>query len=107
MPHRQPVEIAVYAGTFESQPLVFAHLYDLATALGVEVALDEIEVICKADPTARLSHYFDVETVADITAELGLHTTTILIFPEALAGDLEGSTRLTALGKYEGTRLKA
>ncbi|MEM1238100.1 MAG: hypothetical protein AAGI10_14120 [Pseudomonadota bacterium] len=107
MATRKAVEIAVYAGTFESQPLVFAHLYDLATALGIEMALDEIDVICKTDPTPRLAHYFDAETVDVITANLGLFTTTILVFPEALAGDLEGSTRITALGKYQGSRVRA
>ncbi|MCH2077900.1 MAG: hypothetical protein MK180_13660 [Rhodobacteraceae bacterium] len=101
---RQPVTIAVHAGIFESQPLVFAHLYDLSAGA---LALDEVEVICKENPGPRLAHYFAPKTAAAITEALGLHTTVVLLFPEAMEGDLESSTMLTPLGRFEGTRVKA
>ncbi|MEM9437519.1 MAG: hypothetical protein AAGA15_10795 [Pseudomonadota bacterium] len=104
MTTRQTVSIDIFAGTFESQPLAFAHLYDLAKALDVEIALDAVEVICKADPVKRLTHYFDAPRVNAIIDEMGLNTSLILIFPEAMTGALEGSTLLIPLGRFDGTR---
>ena len=63
---RGPVDIDIFTGTFESQPLAFAHLYDLAMATGRELDLDGVEVICKVDPVKRLGHYFDATQVDKI-----------------------------------------
>lgn len=104
MAERQPVTIDVWAGTFDSQPLAYAHLFDLATCSGREVALEAVDVICKADPTARLKHYFTGETVDSITDGLGLNTTVLLVFPEAIAGGIPPSPFLTHLGSFAGTR---
>ena len=50
----QETRIAVYAGTFDTQPLVFAHLEDAMPGLD----LAEVDVIM-GDPRARLAHAFD------------------------------------------------
>lgn len=97
---RQPVEVTLFAGTFESQPLTFAHLYDLGA-----LDLGEVEVICKADPTPRLAHYFAPDQVDTIIDAMGLHTTLVLAFPEA--GRLSASERLFPLGKFSGSRVRA
>ncbi|MEM6728519.1 MAG: hypothetical protein AAF618_08465 [Pseudomonadota bacterium] len=101
MAERQPVEIMLFAGTFESQPLAFAHLYDIGPSLD----LGEIEVICKEDPARRLSHYFAKEQVELIVDTLGLHTSVILAFPEA--GPVPASSLLFPLGRFTGTRIRA
>lgn len=107
MASRHAVDIQVFAGTFESQPLAFAHLYDTAHAHGLEIALDAVEVICKIDPTRRLAHYFDDAAIAAITEATGLHTTIVLVFPEAVGGPLEGSHLLLEIGLFPGTRAQA
>ncbi|MEL7300953.1 MAG: hypothetical protein AAFM92_11270 [Pseudomonadota bacterium] len=98
---RVPVEIMLFAGTFESQPVAFAHLYDI----GPELDLGEVEVICKEEPAARLSHYFAPEQVELIVDTLGLHTTVVLAFPEA--GPVPASPHLFPLGRFTGTRIRA
>ncbi|MEM6479734.1 MAG: hypothetical protein AAF841_09135 [Pseudomonadota bacterium] len=95
---RVPVEIMVFAGTFESQPLAFAHLYDLSP----ELDLSELEVICKADPCPRLGHYFAPEQVDLIIDTIGIETTVILAFPKA--GPVPASPKLFPLGRFSGTR---
>ncbi len=85
---KRDVRVEVLSGTFESQPLVFAHLLDAAPQLNMEA----VEVICKQDPTRRLLHYFVPQSVDHIIDRLGLDTTVVLVFPEA--GDTVGDTKL-------------
>ena len=97
-----PTRIAVYAGTFESQPLVFAHLEDAMPGLD----LGEVEVIM-GDPRARLAHAFDTELAEALEDALGLHTTCVLIFPEAVPEGRrlpDRTDRLTGLGVHRGVR---
>ena len=96
---REPVEIALYSGTFESQPLVFAHLFHAAPGID----LDHVEVICRQDPTARLLHYLDPAQVTDVLEAMGLHTTIVLIF--AQAGTFTGSDLLDPLTSLTGSRV--
>jgi len=98
----EPTRIAVYAGTFDSQPLVFAHLEDAMPALD----LGEVEVIM-GDPRARLAHHFDMELAEALEDALGLHTTCVLIFPEAVVAGVrlpDQTDRLTGLGVHRGVR---
>lgn len=98
----EPTRIAVYAGTFESQPLVFAHLDDAMPGLD----LGEVEVIM-GDPRARLARHFGTELAEALEDALGLHTTCVLIFPEAIPeGRLlpDQTGRLTGLGVHRGVR---
>ncbi|MEO1796389.1 MAG: hypothetical protein AAFR53_05175 [Pseudomonadota bacterium] len=98
---REDLEITLFAGTFESQPLAFAHLYDLDP----DADLSEIEVICKAPPRPRLAHYFTPGQVDAIIDAMGLHTSLILVFPEA--GRLKASGKLFPLGRFAGSRVRA
>ena len=97
-----PTRIAVYAGTFENQPLVFAHLEDAMPGLD----LGEVEVIM-GDPRARLAHAFESELAEALEDALGLHTTCVLIFPEAVPEGRrlpDRTDRLTGLGVHRGVR---
>ena len=101
MPPR-PCRIAVYAGTFDTQPLVFAHLEDTMPGLD----LTHVDVIM-GDPRARLAHAFDTQLAEALEDALGLATTCVLIFPEAIPPGrrLPDSTdRLTGLGVHPGHR---
>lgn len=77
---RKPSRVAVFAGTFPSQPQVFAHLLETMPDLD----LDHVEVICGHDPHDRLRHVLAAEDAASIEDALGLQTTVVLIFAEAL-----------------------
>ena len=106
--HSLPAEIAVFAGAFQSQPLAFAHLQDIAPSLN----LDHVEVIKLADPTPRLRPYFDGQTIEGLKTRSGDLDTIILILPAAYDGlecPLVGSDKLTALGAMRGvvTRMVA
>ena len=76
----EPTRVAIYAGTFESQPLVFAHLEDAMPGL----ALDAVEVICNADPRPRLAHVLAPDVVEAVEDALGLATTVVMIFADAV-----------------------
>ncbi|GEM_PF-624782 len=80
--HTLPVEIAVFAGDFASQPLAFAHLMDAAPALD----LTHVEVIQSRDPVTRLSQYFPAPVVGALIAASTGHNTLILILPAAFDG---------------------
>jgi hypothetical protein len=98
-----PTRIAVYAGTFESQPLVFAHLMDEIPGLDVE----HIEVIAGKDPGPRLAHAFDREVAEALEDALGLATTCVLIFPEAVPAGArlpDSTSLLSGLGVHPGVR---
>lgn len=98
-----PTRIAVYAGTFESQPLVFAHLLDAMPGLD----LDHVEVICGTDPRARLAHAFAPGVAEALEDALGLSTACVLIFPEAVPEGLrlpDATAHLSGLGVHDGHR---
>jgi hypothetical protein len=95
--------IAVYAGTFESQPLVFAHLMDAMPGLD----LDHVEVISGTDPRARLAHAFDKPVAEALEDALGLATTCVLVYPEAIPPGArlpDATPLLTGLGVHRGHR---
>lgn len=94
-----PADIAVFAGDFASQPLVFAHLLDAAPALD----LGHVEVI-QQGRTARLRAYFDAPTTAALALDPA--DTLVLILPAAYSGltcPLSQTPRLRALGTHRGT----
>lgn len=97
------MQVAVYAGTLDSQPLVFAHLLDAVPGLD----LDYVEVICGADPGPRLAHAMAPEDAAAVEDALGLQTTVVLIFDRAMPPGLrlpEATGRLTYLASFTGHR---
>ena len=75
--------VAVFAGNFASQPLVFAHLLDAADGNGAALDLDHVEVI-QGDPEKRLAHVLSEEDAAGIATAKWQFDTLVLIFPEAL-----------------------
>lgn len=93
--HDLPADVAVFAGDFASQPLVFAHLLDEAPDLD----LGHVEVI-QSNHTARLAAYFS--PVPDLPTD----RTLVLILPAAYPGlicPITETTRLTPLGTRRGT----
>lgn len=102
---REDIPIQVLTGTFETQQLVFAHLLDVAQAAGQQIDLSYVDVICKTDPGPRLRHVFPETVTHQLTDKLGLHTTVVLMFPEAgEALPIDGSM-LTSLGTWIGSRI--
>jgi hypothetical protein len=102
---RVPAEITVLAGDFGpfpgAQPLVFAHLWDIAPDLD----LDHVEVIPARDARARLTAHFDAGVVDRLEAETGSGDAIVLILPAAHDGlappDLSDG-RLRPLGARRG-----
>ena len=94
-------QIAVYSGSFETQPLVFAHLLDAWDA----VDLGEVDVICRQDPSKRLAHAFPEELAMKIEDALGLDDTVVLAFDAGWAGVPPPETdKLRTLGTFAGHR---
>jgi hypothetical protein len=102
---RVPAEIAVHAGEFGpfpgAQPLVFAHLWDIAPDLD----LDHVEVIPARGARARLEARFDAAVIDRLEAATGAGEAIVLILPAAFAG-LEPPAlpedRLRPLGLHRG-----
>lgn len=93
-----PADIAVFGGTFASQPLVFAHLLDVAP----ELELEHVEVI-QSGHQARLEARFDGPVARDLA---GRAQTIVLILPAAFSGmacPVTQTRHLTALGVHRGT----
>lgn len=99
-----PAEITVLAGRFgafpAAQPLVFAHLGDVAPALD----LDHVEVV-PVDGAVRLAAYFEEGTRAALHRAAGGADTLVLVLPEAFEG-LDPppltSPKLRDLGAFRG-----
>ncbi|GAB5448574.1 hypothetical protein [Gymnodinialimonas sp.] len=93
-----PADIAVFAGDFASQPLVFAHLLDVAPGLD----LTHVEVIQNGHG-ARLGVYFE----ADVAARLADGAKTlVLVLPAAHPGldcPVPETAHLVPLGVQRGT----
>lgn len=99
--HTLPADISVFAGAFDSQPLVFAHLMDVAPGLD----LDHVEVILGDDPAARLGPYFPPDTVALLAAK-ARGAALVLVLPAAFEGlhcPFRETDRLSPLGTHRGT----
>ena len=102
---RVPAEITVLAGAFgpfpAAQPLVFAHLWDIAPDLD----LGAVEVIPASGATTRLAAIFDDEVIARLTAAAEPQEVFVLVLPAAYQGlappDLS-STMLRPLGPHRG-----
>jgi hypothetical protein len=97
---RVATEIPVASGVFASQPLVFAHLLDMAP----DTDLDRIDVMQGTNLRARLGHYFAPQIITGILTEMGEADTLVLFLPGALP--LE-TPRLRFLGLYPGTVVRA
>lgn len=100
-----PVDITVLAGRFgrfpAAQPLVFAHLWDIAPTLD----LGGVEVIPLEGGTARIGAYFDVGAAARLISEARDADTIVLILPEAydtLDPPAIASDKLRPLGSWRG-----
>ena len=106
MATRQPARIAVFAGSFLSQQLAFAHLLDIADRAGTAPDMDRIDVVQGAGRERRLAHYFDDATVRSILeAAAGCDTLILLTQAEALpAGDTD---HLHWLGVFPGHLVRA
>ena len=95
--HYLPADIAVFTGDFASQPLVFAHLLDVAPTLD----LTHVEVI-QTNHRARLEAYFDTETARGFPHS----ETLVLILPaahEGLACPVSETAHLRPIGTFRGT----
>ena len=96
----ETTEITVLCGSFDSQPLVFAHLLDAFPGAD----LDHVDVICRQDPARRLRHYLAEDDARKIEDWLGLADTCVLVFPGASSDPLHGTDKLTMLGQFPGQR---
>lgn len=99
-------QVAVFAGSFASQPLAFAHLLDAADTHGLALDFDHIEVI-HGDPSKRLGHVFSAADCQAIAAARLADDALVLVFPEALipGAQLFGETaHLRRLGQFAPTR---
>jgi hypothetical protein len=95
-PRLVSADIAVFSGMFDSQPLVFAHLLDVAPNLEFE----HVEVLQDRGIRKRLEGFFPPETVTRLLVALHEDDTMVLLLPEA--GVFEGSDRLQPLGFAQG-----
>jgi len=94
--------ISVFAGQFESQPLVFAHLLD---AFGSNLNVEHIDVVCRRDPTAPLRHVLTETDAQAVEDALGLQDTCVLIFEAAITPLPEyGTDKLLHLATFNGHR---
>ena len=97
-----PTRISVFAGQFDSQPLVFAHLID---AFGPDIEMEHIDVICRRDPAAPLRHVLTEVDAQAVEDALGLHDTCVLIFEAALKPlPDQGTHKLLHLATFNGHR---
>lgn len=99
---RKPTRISVFAGQFDSQPLVFAYLID---TFGPDMNLDYVEVICRRDPAAPLRHVLDHKDACAVEDAMGLHDTCVMIFESASERlPCHGTDRLLHLATFTGHR---
>lgn len=100
---RLACDIPVFAGDFASQPLVFAHLMDVAVARGLHPDFDHVEVIARPF-AARLGAIFAADTVAELEATCA--DTLVLILPGA-AFPLHPTDLLRSVGVHPGQITRA
>lgn len=93
--------VTIYKGQFDSQPLVFAHIWDVAGGKG---DLDHIDVICQSDPAKRLRHVLTEADARKVEDALGLWTTCVLVYGEA--GITLKSGRLIEIGTFPAHRTR-
>jgi len=97
-----PADITVFAGDFESQPLVFAHLLDLSP----ELDLGHVEVVQGPRPLPRLAARFGDDGAQRLLEAAAPYDTLVLILPAAFDGlicPVSGSEHLSPLGVHRGT----
>lgn len=98
-PQPKDAIIEVLSGTFETQPLVFVHLGDIA---GGALDLERVDVICRVPPLPRLAHVFAAPVCDQILDLAGVRTTLVLVFPGALDGPVPETGHLQHLGQWRG-----
>ena len=101
--------VAVFAGRFASQPLVFAHLLDTADQAGLALDLDHVEVI-QGHAKKRLRHVFAPADATKVDALRGGDDTLILVFAEALipgARLFTDTPLLRAIGEFTPIRRRS
>ncbi len=96
--------MTVLAGTFVNQAAAFYALREEAAKVGVEVSVEQTDVIREASEV-RLAHYFRPAIVARIEEARGTDDTLVLLFPSRLtalpAFPPEGGA-LRLLGRFAG-----
>ena len=97
---RVAAEIPVASGRFASQPLVFAHLWDVTPDLD----LDAIDVIQGTSMRARLGGYFGAVLVTEILTRMEADNTLVLFLPGSVPAD---NPKLRSLGNFTGTLVRA
>ena len=93
----------VFAGNFDTQPLVFAHLWD---ATGPNFDAERVEVIINTNPLPQLHHWFSEMDVKTIEDALGIMTTCVIVFSNAKAELGQGTDKLAYLGTFTPLRLR-
>lgn len=97
---RVAADIPVASGRFASQPLVFAHLFDLVRDLD----LDAVDVIQGTNMRARLGGYFWPVLTTEILTRMEADDTLVLFLPGA---EPVVSAKLRSLGSFTGTLVRA
>ena len=98
MTARREVAVAVWAGSFASQQLAFAHLLDTAEAAGLDLPLDRVEAVPR-DARRRLEHILGPETDAVLARAGSADTLVLLVDAPAPFGSTE---RLAWIGVFPG-----
>ena len=104
---RLSASIAVLAGDFASQQLAYAHVLDACGAQGLSPDLDHVEVV-RAPFARRLAGWFADEAAKEVERAAGGADTLVVVLPGALLGrELAETDRLRALGRFDGTVVRA
>jgi hypothetical protein len=97
---RVAADIPVASGRFASQPLVFAHLWDVTPDLD----LGAIDVIQGTNMRARLGGYFGPGLVTEILTRMEADNTLVLFLPGSMPA---ANPKLRSLGNFTGTLVRA
>ncbi|MBM2576001.1 hypothetical protein JQC91_06765 [Jannaschia sp. Os4] len=104
---RLAASIAVLAGDFASQQLAYAHVLDACERQGLSPDLDHVEVV-RAPFGPRLAGWFPDEVAKEVEAAADGADTLIVVLPGALLGrEMAATARLRALGRFDGTVVRA
>ena len=96
---RVTADIPVTSGRFASQPLVFAHLWDIAP----ELDLNAVDVLQGTNLRARLGGYFWPTLSTEILTRMEADDTLVLFFPGVA---FVASPKLRSLGSFTGTLVR-
>lgn len=97
---RVTADIPVASGRFASQPLVFAHLWDIAP----EIDLNAVDVLQGTNLRARLGGYFWPTLSTEILTRMEADDTLVLFLPGVA---FVASPKLRSLGSFTGTLVRA